>query len=230
MNLRKPMLYALLLGAVTAAPAATVWDEAVSGDLANSGLAPTAVTLGLGSNVVTGTTGRTGGVVDRDYLTVTLADGWQLESITVRPGTTFLGASGLGFMAVQAGPQVTVSPTGGSAAGLLGWVHYSENDIDSDILGLMGIGPGATGFAGALPAGTYSFWVQDTGTGTAGYVFELAVAAVPEAPMLALWLAGGAALALRVASSCPERGSPERPRGHARRGRLRLQGADNATP
>lgn len=228
MNLRQPMLFALLTGAVTAAAASTAWDESVSGDLANSGLAPTVVTLGPGSNLVAGTTGRTGGVVDRDYFTVMLADGWQLESITVRPGTTFLGASGLGFMAVQAGPQVTVSPTGGSATGLLGWVHYSENDIDSDILGLMGIGPGATGFAGALPAGTYSFWVQDTGTGTAGYVFDLAVGSVPEAPMLALWLAGVAALALRAASSCPERGSPGLPRGRVRRGRQRLQGAGNA--
>jgi hypothetical protein len=206
MNLRQPVLSALLLAAVTATHAATVWDESIAGDLSNAGPAPTAVTLALGSNIVKGTTGRTGGVVDRDYFTVTLADGWQLESITVRPGTTFLGASGLGFMAVQAGPQLTVSPTGGSATGLLGWVHYSENDIDGDILGLMGIGFGASGFAGALPAGTYSFWVQDTGTGTAAYVFEFAVGAVPEVPMPALWLAGLGALALRARRASNARG------------------------
>ncbi len=199
MNLCKPLLFALLLGAVTAAAASTAWDESVSGDLSSSGLAPTAVTLGPGSNTVTGTTGRTGGIVDRDYFTVALADGWQLDSITVRPGTTFLGASGLGFMAVQAGPQVTVSPTGGSATGLLGWVHYSENDIGSDILGLMGIGPGAVGFAGSLPAGVYSFWIQDTGSGTAAYHFDFSVSAVPDAPALALWLAGMAVLACSAA-------------------------------
>jgi len=180
-------------GVVTGAQAATAWDEAASGDLANLGTSPTLVSLGLGSNTLTGTTGRDGaGVVDRDYFTFTLADGWQLDSLTLLPGTTFLGPSGLGFVAVQAGSQMTVDPTGGDPTNLLGWWHYSENDIDTDILPLIGLGGGAIGFAGPLPAGSYTFWVQETATGTVAYNFDFNVTAVPE-PSIALMLMAGLA-------------------------------------
>jgi hypothetical protein len=198
------LLSALLCaGLVTGAQAATVWDEAVSGDLANVGTSPTALTLGLGTNTVSGTTGRIAGVVDRDYFSFTLPEGWQLDTLTVLPGSTFLGASGLSFIAVQAGPQVTVNPTSGSATGLLGWMHYGENDIGVDILQVMGFGPGASGFSGALPAGSYSFWIQDTGTGTAAYNLAFGVSAVPE-PAAALLLLGGLA-GLTAACRLPRR-------------------------
>lgn len=184
----------LMLGA-QAALAATAWDEAASGDLANVGTAPTAVGFALGSNLVSGTTGRVAGVVDRDYFTFTLPTGWQLDTLTVLPGSTSLGVSGLSFIAVQAGPQVTVNPTGGSAAGLLGWAHYGENDVGTDILQIMGFGGGATGFFGALPAGSYAIWIQDTGTGVANYRLDFGVSAVPEPAAALMWLAGVAVLA-----------------------------------
>jgi len=180
-------------GVMTGAQAATAWDEAASGDLANLGTSPTLVSLGLGSNTLTGTTGRDGaGVVDRDYFTFTLADGWQLDSLMLLPGTTILGPSSLGFVAVQAGSQMTVDPTGGDPTNLLGWWHYSENDIDTDILPLIGLGGGAIGFAGPLPAGSYTFWVQETATGTVAYNFDFNVTAVPE-PSIALMLMAGLA-------------------------------------
>jgi len=180
-------------GVMTGAQAATAWDEAASGDLANLGTSPTLVSLGLGSNTLTGTTGRDGaGVVDRDYFTFTLADGWQLDSLMLLPGTTILGPSSLGFVAVQAGSQMTVDPTGGDPTNLLGWWHYSENDIDTDILPLIGLGWGAIGFAGPLPAGIYTFWVQETATGSAAYNFDFNVTAVPE-PSIALMLMAGLA-------------------------------------
>ena len=184
----------LMLGA-QAAVAATAWDEAASGALANVGTAPTAVGFALGSNLVSGTTGRVAGVVDRDYFTFTLPTGWQLDTLTVLPGSTSLGVSGLSFIAVQAGPQVTVNPTGGSAAGLLGWAHYGENDVGTDILQIMGFGGGATGFFGALPAGSYAIWIQDTGTGVANYRLDFGVSAVPEPAAALMWLAGVAVLA-----------------------------------
>lgn len=180
-----------------AAPAA--WDESTSGDLSNSGLSPTLISLGLGSNLIAGTTGRIAGVVDRDYFRLTLPPGWQLDTLTVLPGTTALGTSGLSFIAVQAGAQVTVNPTGGSATGLLGWAHYGENDLGTDILQIMGFGPGASGFFGSLPSGSYAFWVQDTGTGTANYRFDFAVSVVPEPAAEWLMLVGFAVLGgLRV--------------------------------
>ena len=180
----------LVLGAHVA-NAATAWNEAVSGDLANAGASPTAVNFGLGSNIIIGTTGRTSGVVDRDYLRFTLPAGWQLDTLTVVSATA-VGTSALSFIAVQAGPHVTVSPTGGSASGRLGYAHSGENDVGTDILQIMGFGPGATGFSGALPAGSYSFWIQDTGTGVASYNLNFGVSAVPE-PSAALMLLAGVA-------------------------------------
>jgi hypothetical protein len=184
--------------AFSGAQAATAWDESVSGDFANAGTAPTVITLGAGSNLVSGSSGRSAaGVVDRDYFTFTVPVGWQLDTLTLLPGTTFLGPSALGFIAVQAGEQVTVNPTGGSATGLLGWWHTSENDIGTDILPFVGLGPGASGFVGALPAGSYAFWLQETATGTAEYRYDFNVSAVPEPASALLMLAGLAALQAR---------------------------------
>lgn len=180
---------------INAANATTAWDESVSGDFANQGNSPTTVTLSMGQNVIRGLTGRSAGVVDRDYFSFTLPAGSQLDTLTVLPGTTFIGPSGVVFIATQAGPQVTVSPTGGSPTGLLGWLHYSENDLGTDILGLMGIGFGADGFTTPLPAGVYSFWIQDTATGSAAYGLDFGVSAVPELPTLVLLVAGFGALA-----------------------------------
>jgi hypothetical protein len=185
-------LFCTLLAAlaVPAAHAADGWDEAVSGDFSNVGTAPTAISLGVGTHLIAGTTGRVGGVVDRDYFTFTLPAGTQLESLHVLTGSTFLGTSALSFIAVQAGTQLTVNPTGGSAAGLLGWWHFGENDVGTDILGLIGSGFGATGFTDPLPAGSYAFWIQDTGSGTARYRLDFTVTAVPEPATAGLLLAG----------------------------------------
>ena len=184
------------LACIGGAHATTAWDESVSGDFSNTGLSPTVVTLTEGANLVRGVTGRSGGVVDRDYFRFTIADGWQLDTLNVLPGTRFVNESDFAFIGVQAGNQVTVNPTGGSATGLLGWVHYSVNDIGTDILGLMGIGFGAAGFTTPLPAGAYSFWIQNTATGSSPYVMEFNVSAVPEASALSLFAAGLAGLSV----------------------------------
>lgn len=189
----------LTAGMLSAAHAATAWDEAVSGDLANVGATPTPVSFGLGSNVVRGTTGRNGaGVVDRDYFTFTVASGSQLSTLSVLPGSTFLGGAGASFIAMQVGPVMTVDPESGSATGLLGWWLYNENDIGTDILQQMGSSPGAVGYTGALPAGTYTVWVQETGTGVAAYGFDFAVTQVPEPASALLMFAGVAGLGLSL--------------------------------
>jgi hypothetical protein len=59
----------------------------------------------------------------------------------------------------------------------------------------MGTAGGAAGFTGALQAGTYSFWTQQTGDPT-DYTFDYKVRVVPEpASMLALSI--GSALLIR---------------------------------
>lgn len=168
------------------------YNEGVSGDLSNSGLTPTPVTLTVGSNQITGTTGNVGGV-DRDYFTFTLPAGWQLDAVTVMAGTTTGGSSS--FIGVAAGNQVTTVPTAGTAVGLLGWTLYSADMVGTNLLPQMSLPElGSSGFTPPLGAGTYSFWVQETAQGAVTYNFNFAVSAVPEPGALALWAAGLAAL------------------------------------
>jgi hypothetical protein len=162
----------------------TIWNEWVDGDLSNSGLAPTVVRpLTSGSNDIFGTTGTSSnGTVDLDYFVVTVPTGFDLNSITVLPGTQSGGS--VSFIGLEAGPQVTVPPNASSAAGLLGWWHYGPADINTNILPSMSIpAAGSSGFSQPLGAGQYSFWIQELSTGTFAYGFDLALvstASVPE--------------------------------------------------
>jgi hypothetical protein len=179
---------ALLYGA--AAHGDTIYNESVSGDLSNSGLTPTLLTVSLGSNDLFGTTGKTGTTIDRDYFTFTVPQGLKLTAITVLPGTQTLGTLGDSFIGIESGPEVTVSTAATDATGLLGWFHYDTGDIGGNILPLMGTsGFGSTGFSGPLPAGTYSFWVQEASVGTVPYGLEFTVA-TPEPASWTMLLTG----------------------------------------
>lgn len=175
-----------------AAQATTVYDESLSGDLSGSGLSPTFVTLAAGDNIVAGTTGRVSGVVDRDYLTFTVPVGMQLSAVTPLAGTSTVNA-GLAFIGIEAGAQVT-TPVAGPATTLLGWHHYAPGDVGNNILPLIGAGAGAIGFAGALGAGTYAVWIQETGVGTVPYVMAFTLSPVPEPASAGLLLGGLAGL------------------------------------
>jgi hypothetical protein len=165
-----------------------VYDESVSGDLSGLGSAPTLVTMAAGSNVVIGQTGKVGTTVDRDYFYFTVPTGLALTAITPQMGTGVVG--GASFLAIQAGNQVT-APVGGPATALLGWSHYTPADVGHNILPAMGSSAGAIGFSGALGAGTYAVWVQETALGTVPYLMDFTLtAAVPE-PSTGLSLLGG---------------------------------------
>jgi len=181
---RLGMALALALGAAaTPAGAVVAYDEAIGGDLSNAGAAPGALVFALGDNDVFGTTGRAAdGTVDRDYFTFTVAPGLTLAGIEVLPGTTTVAAgNGFAFIGLEAGNQVTVLPTAMSAAGLLGWKHFSPADIGTDILDDMSVpASGSSGFTAPLGPGAYSIWLQETATGTANYGFRFRLGAVPE--------------------------------------------------
>jgi hypothetical protein len=157
--------------------ASIIYDESVSGDLSNSGLSPTSLTVGVGSNQVFGTTGSVPGAgVDRDYFTISIGAGMDLTAITVLPGTSVGGS--LSFFGMEAGNQVTVATNAATAAGLLGWWHYSSADINSDILPNMAIPTnGSSGFSIPLGAGNYSFWIQELSPGPFNYGFDLTISA-----------------------------------------------------
>jgi hypothetical protein len=205
-RLVKKNMHALALAAALASAGAHAvgWDEAIDGDLSNDPLAPTFVSLATGATTVWGTTGRDapGGTVDRDYFTVTVPDGYQLDAMLLLPGTQTLG--GGSFLAVMAGNVFSVPPETPSAVGLLGWTVFSGDNAGSDMLAAMSLPAlGSSGFSVPLPAGNYAFWVQETDVGVATYGFQFALAPVPEAPTVLAMLAGlsllGAALRRRAA-------------------------------
>jgi len=183
---------------VGTARAATAWDEATKGDLSNDGLSPTAVVVGLGSNRVLGTTGNSGQGIDRDYFKLTVPTGMALTSIQLLSNTAVSG--GVSFIGMQAGPQLTVTPSGGGSENLIAWGHYGNDLIGTDLLPLIELTA-----AHPLPSGVYSVWVQDTG-GPASYGFDFVLSAVATAatpapalpPWAALLLAGSLALGFFV--------------------------------
>jgi hypothetical protein len=169
-------------------------------DLSNNRLAPTGVPVDPGSNIVKGTMGYTGVVLDRDFFSITVAPGYLLTQLVLGPSTVVGG--GASFLGMQAGGAITVDPdTVSNGSQLLGWHIYSSADIGTNILPLMGGGPDKIGFSGALPAGTYSFWVQELAPSFPGepfppfpYEFDLRIQAVPEPASALLMLLGGAGL------------------------------------
>ncbi len=79
---------ALVLTMLSNAHALPVYSELVTGDLSNSGLTPTVITLALGSNEIVGTTGQpTTGVFDRDYFTITVPSNLKLAFVIEEAGT-----------------------------------------------------------------------------------------------------------------------------------------------
>jgi len=195
MRTLKTWTLAVLAASSALSPAlAAGWNEAVNGDLSNDGLVPTIVTLAEGATTVIGTTGRAvaGGTIDRDYFTIVVPAGHVLDGLVLQEGVTVVG--GGSFLGLMAGPAFTVPPTTSTAAGLLGWTIYSDGNIGTDLLPAMSIPAlSSSGFSIPLPAGAYSFWVQENGNGIATYSFALSVSAVPEVPT-ALGLLGGLAL------------------------------------
>jgi hypothetical protein len=187
----------------------TVYNESVSGDLSNLGLTPTLVTVLLGPNNIFGTTGKdaTTGIIDRDYFTFTVPQGLELTATTVLSGTQTLGTLGESFIGIESGPQVTLSTAATTAAGLLGWDHYDDTgDIGVNILPMMGTsGLGSTGFTGPLPAGTYSFWVQEASAGSVPYGLEFTVA-TPEPATWTMLLTGLSLLVGKTASRAARSG------------------------
>ena len=76
-------------------------------------------------------------------------------------------------------------------APLLGWRHYGPADIGNDILPEIGQGAGAQGFTPPLLGpGSYSVWIQETGSGSANYGFNFRLAAVPEPATWAMMIVG----------------------------------------
>jgi hypothetical protein len=182
-------LVTVLAIAQTPADAVFIYDEAVHGDLSDDRFAPTPLLAEAGVNALSGTVVTLAGVADRDYFTVTIPAGLQLDALVLSSYT----GDDLSFLGMQAGTTLTEPPIGTDPGQLLGWVHLTSRLIGTDLLLPMSQQPGVIGFETPLPSAPYTFWAQETSSNLATYSLSLNVSAVPGPPSLSL--AGLAALA-----------------------------------
>ena len=133
------------------------YDEAVSGDIANDPNNPLVLPLSEGTTTLSATSG--GG--DQEYVTVTVPEGFQLDTLVLES----YSVSDVGFIGVQEGNTFT-EPLDDSAerGNILGYTLFGNpRQIGTDILDEIGNGLDAIGFEGALPSGTYTFALQQLG-------------------------------------------------------------------
>ena len=181
----------LLLSLVSlSAGAATVHDESVDGDLSSDPFAPTALSIGVGSNLVLGTMQASGDT--RDYFTFSIGADQALSSIFLRDYTDVASSSpgDTGFAGIIAGTTSFI-PNGATVSNFLGTNHVVPAQVGTDILlALAGAPFGGTGFTPPLGPGDYTFLIQQTGNELTAYSLDLIL--VPE-PGTALLLMGGLA-------------------------------------
>ena len=192
---------------VAAAPAkATIYNEAISGDLSNDPAAPTALTLTPGLNSVIGTVAGfpPEGTDPQDWVSFTIPAGFVMTSYV---NSKYVSTDEQGFTGFQSGSAFSGDEfVAGSYAG---YAHFGfaatnpdgtppSSTVGVDLLPLMAnpsFSVGATGFTPPLHAGTYTFLIQQGDPSTTSYQFDMTVRSVPE-PGSSLCLFGMGGLAI----------------------------------
>ena len=208
--IKNSLFSAAVCALLVAAPAkATIYDEAVSGDLSNDKGAPTALTLTPGSNSVIGTVnGFAPGTDPQDWVSFTIPTGFVMTSYinSKYDSTDPQGFTGFQFGSSFSGDEFV-------AISYAGYAHFGfaatnpdgtppVSTVGVNLLPLMAdpsFAPGTTGFTPPLAAGTYTFLIQQGNPVTTGYQFDMNVRAVPEpgSSLCLLGMGGLAILALR---------------------------------
>ncbi len=209
---KRVLFRALFLGMVlgflasnTQAQFTTQWNESVSGDLSGNQLSPSTFTLSAGTNAFIGNLRVTSAGDNQDWIALTIPGGFQLSGDVL---AAYSSTDQQGFTGVAAG---TNFPGNVNLPGsYLGYSHYGTgaqngalsptNLVGVNILPLMGntntISAGAIGFTAPLPAGTYTFLIQQTGSAQTSYEFDYVVTPVPEPSTIAMLGFGTAAIFL----------------------------------
>jgi len=194
----------------TAVAKATIYREAVSGDLSDDKANPTALTLTPGFNSVSGTVAgfpEFGGTDPQDWVSFTIPTGFVMISYV---NARFVAGDGQGFTGFQSGSSFSGDEF--VAASYTGYAHFgtaaqnpdmnptTSSTVGVNLLPLMAdpsFAPGTTNPTFPLPAGTYTFLIQQGDPTTTHYRFNMTLTpvAAPE-PGSSLCLLGIGSLAI----------------------------------
>jgi hypothetical protein len=176
-----------------AAQADVIWNEQINGDFPNDPMHPTPLMLAPGDNSIAGRLEgvNNDGIFDIDYFSVTVPQGYQLSQINLE---TYLSVDQVAFIAIDPGPVFSIPPEHATIENLYGWLHFGTDYVGLDMLGPMS--HNGRGFTPPLPAGTYSFWVQQQDDFTE-YTSVFIVDAVPAPGAGAVLLLGATAILRR---------------------------------
>ena len=197
----------------TALAKATIYREAVSGDLSDDKTTPTALTLTPGFNLVSGTVAGFpifGGTDPQDWVSFTIPAGYVMISYV---NAKYVAGDGQGFTGFHSGSSFP----GGmdsefDAANYTGYAHFgtaaqnpdmnptTSSTVGVNLLPLMAdqnFAPGTTNPTFPLPAGTYTFLIQQGDPTPTHYQFNMTLrpVAAPE-PGSSLCLLGIGSLGL----------------------------------
>jgi hypothetical protein len=145
----------VLLVVMLSVPAWATFDyqEAISGDLSNSGMAPTVVVPGPGANYITGEVGGWG--TDDDFFVITVPEALRFEGIVLLLHSSESNPSYLGM------EDDAVFVTGLGNPNYFGYCYFDALEIGVDLLPILG--DSNDNFEPPLGAGTYCFWVDEGG-------------------------------------------------------------------
>jgi hypothetical protein len=179
---------------------ALTWDETVNGDLSGNGAAPTLLgTLSPGINLISGTMGSLNGTgpLDADVWNFTIAAGYYLTGINLVDYSATSGSpSNNSFMAIANGGSINFNdPSLHLSNALWGYGQDGFGNTYTNLLALLDDGPefGGIGFNGPLPAGNYTFWIQE-GSDQIHYGIDFVTSPVPVPESGSLLLLGVAGL------------------------------------
>ena len=147
----------------------TPYDEDVDGDLSDDQFAPTDIKTNLGDNLITAAQqGNPDPTPDeQDFFTITIEEGQVLDAIVLDGVTLGDDAAFIGFMAGDTFdadiPLLETNTILPSTEGLLGGYVYGSEDVGNDLLVNMNDAGLFLGFSLPLPAGTYTFWMNQNG-------------------------------------------------------------------
>jgi len=209
LSYKKSLFSAAACALLAAAPAiATIYSEAISGDLSNDKAAPTALTLTPGLNSVIGTVAgfpQFGGTDPQDWVSFTIPTGFAMTSYV---NSRYDSTDDQGFTGFHKGSSFSGDEF--MAKSYAGYAHFGtgaqnpdgslppSSTVGVDLLPLMAdpsFAPGTSGFTPPLGPGTYTFLIQQGDPFTTGYQFDMNLRSVPE-PGSSLCLLGIGALAI----------------------------------